>query len=1446
MTTKNTPKKQPALQSQGNEKPMLGIVGNTLWILANDSPTDLEQTLTISEFEQPLPIEWVSNRNAFLTQMLTGYNLLENGDFTDGDKKSLKGWTIDTGQSATAGVDLSEEWHLTEGHTAYLLAAEDAPRPGFSTEQKIPVISNVEYRFSGFFTTQRADGFITLFCYDENHHVLSEEHINIPNSPEYSGGKFLKDYAYIESVFTPVNGTQYLQFKIELGEQIDLSQANGYLFFTELFLGIKNEDDNIGFHGYYSPDAYRLSWQVLQKKSKHFGKIKLPERNGIKQITVNYGDDSYQVDLAKTKKLPTKRFELSAYHWNHFLVSIAKACENKNWAIGVKLLEKWLNQNPITTVKHDKSVGPVVVANHSKYSKLKTLNDEKKQAKQKRLGELYIFSEVDSSGIHRKGIFNSPTVEALFLIRQLSEIKPTDPRVWLWLAQVTYSLQRWKECIIAYNTLKTLRHSFDEVDNFRFAETLAKLHQYEDVFHIYLPIFAANFENKFLDKLLETVNQCDDLKLSSEALSILCKINRQKIKSHELIIQIIPRLCIASLVDLLEQPGDDGYKLVLQALPNAFDNAEIINDWTIPLTLLKTLDSLKLLYKLPDWLSVESVWMGVQLEKLLVTSDKMLEPHYRQALTKLKGLSIWSKVVEFDKEFPLLDADYLRYGQTWTKKPLVFIRSLSEFLTLPESKAISPHILLDTQWYKNYKPLNNKTKNILVDFFRYSNNSVEKLLNPNDYFDCDWYQKNYLTNNQEAHPLLHYLTHFQENGIQPNRFFNNDYVRETQCLLQDDEPLSYYMTQLKIGGFDFLSNGFSPSPFFDRDFYLTQNGDLKELIEQKLMGDILAHYIKHGEKEGRQAYALQSYNEFVRHQRSYLEPFNFHSHFGSKDSLQHIKGEKAEVAYFEGQKVLTDKFSYQPLISILVPVYQVNPRFLEEMIVSVIAQTYDNWQLCLVDDASKRYQKEIHHLLEQYASKEPRIVYHIRRNNGHIFNTTNDCLNLAKGDYVALLDHDDLLTPDALYEIALALNNNQKLDILYSDEDKVDEWGVFSNPYYKPDWSPHSLWSRMYTCHLTVYRKSLIDDVAGFRVGFEGSQDYDLMLRCSEKTQYIHHIKKVLYHWRSHSESTAGSGDVKNYCVDAGYKAVQEALSRRGLVATIDTVGDSRTAFWVKPNVIDSPSVDIIIPSFNNADILEMCLQSIFEKTTYQNFKITVIDNNSYESDFFTLIDYWKAQEPSRFQVIHDQRPFNFSTINNSAVQNTDGDYLVFLNNDTEVITEDWLEGMLGYAQLEEVGAVGVELLYPDNTIQHAGVAIGLGGVAGHVMKHFKHDLPGYFFNLKLVTNYSAVTAACLMIKREKFNSVSGFEEYLQIAFNDVDFCLKVRQQALYNVYLPFVELYHHESKSRGYENTPEKQARFEQEILFMRQRWGKLLDNDPFYSPWLALDKEDMSYRFH
>lgn len=883
-------------------------------------------------------------------------------------------------------------------------------------------------------------------------------------------------------------------------------------------------------------------------------------------------------------------------------------------------------------------------------------------------------------------------------------------------------------------------------------------------------------------------------------------------------------------------------ELLLDLLPRLFDEAEAFKDWTLPLLVLEALDGAGLLTALPDWLAVEIIWMSVQFGKQLETLTESGLPNAQTVAVKnhlrtLENFACRHATLAFDLQFPLLDKEYLK------QQDLTEICRLSDFLTHPGNRTASPHILFNTLQYKNSVKPDNGATPPLVHFFRHSGDYKAVSANPNAYFDGAWYRQHYLENNRTTHPLLHYLAHFHQAGIQPSAYFNNDYLRAIQALPPATDPLAYYLEQLESNGLDFRITGFSPSPYFDRDFYLTENPEIKSLVESSNL-DPFQHFAACGLTEGRQAHRWQRYNQWLRHQLPTLEPYNLESPIQWL-RLKRLKGEKAEAAYFDGQKRLAEQLAARPLISILLPVYQIEPPFLKETLLSVLKQTYENWQLCIVDDASLLYRHDINALLEEYAEKDHRIVYRRREQTGGACQSRNDCLALAEGDYIALLRQADLLAPDALYEIVAAINGDPGLDILYSDEDELAPWEVFVNPYYKPDWSPHSLWARMYVGHLTVYRKALVNGVDGFRAGFEGSEDYDLLLRCSERTRRIHHIRRVLYHKRQSPEAEEAL-DTNDVGAETGQKALQEALARRGIAANVGLAGEERNNYWVKPRVIGAPQIDIIIPSRNAAEILATCLKSVFEKSTYPHFCVTIIDNHSDEQSFFTLLEEWKKREPGRFQVIRDERRFNFSALNNLAVKNTVGEFLLFLNNDTEVIAADWLEGMLAYAQLDDIGAVGAKLYYPDGTLQHAGVATGLGGLADHIMRGLAKDQRGYFGNAALITNYSAVTAACLMVSRQKFAKAGGFDEHLQVEFNDVDLCLKIRQLGLFNVYLPFVELYHYESKSRGSSDTAEKQERSEKEIMFMRQRWGKVLDDDPFYSPWLTQNSVDMSYRFH
>lgn len=533
-------------------------------------------------------------------------------------------------------------------------------------------------------------------------------------------------------------------------------------------------------------------------------------------------------------------------------------------------------------------------------------------------------------------------------------------------------------------------------------------------------------------------------------------------------------------------------------------------------------------------------------------------------------------------------------------------------------------------------------------------------------------------------------------------------------------------------------------------------------------------------------------------------------------------------------------FQHQPLISVIMPVFNTPEAFLQDAIESVISQIYPHWELCIADDAST--DPRVRELLTRYQAKDSRIKVKFRDTNGHISHCSNSALELAQGEFVALLDHDDLLTPDALYEVALLINRSPQVDMIYSDEDKIDEKGQLKDPFFKPDWCPDSFLSRMYTCHLGVYRRSLVDEIGHFRSGLEGSQDYDLVLRLTEKTAKIAHIPKILYHWRIHDRSTAHNLENKSYAVKAAEKALEEALQRRGEPGKATAIKAYPGCYTIRYDLREFRLVTIVIPTKDLGTVLDRCLASVFSKTTYSNYEVLVIDNGSIEPETFLVFEHWKKQEPKRFRCQTLDIPFNYSKLNNYGVQQAQGDYLLFLNNDTEVLNSDWLTAMVEQVQRPQIGAVGARLLYPDGTLQHAGVVAGIGGVAGHSHKHYPGDHNGYFSQIQSINNYAAVTAACLMCRRDVFAEVGGFEEDLAIAFNDIDFCFKILEKGYRNVYLPHVVLYHYESKSRGYEDTPQKQARFQQEIFYMQRKWKEIIAHDPCYSEHLTRDREDYS----
>lgn len=538
-----------------------------------------------------------------------------------------------------------------------------------------------------------------------------------------------------------------------------------------------------------------------------------------------------------------------------------------------------------------------------------------------------------------------------------------------------------------------------------------------------------------------------------------------------------------------------------------------------------------------------------------------------------------------------------------------------------------------------------------------------------------------------------------------------------------------------------------------------------------------------------------------------------------------------------------------PLISVLMPVFNPAERWLDRAIASVRAQVYPHWELCIADDASTF--PHVRAVLERHAREEPRIKLCFRSENGHISAASNSALALATGAYCALLDHDDELAPHALACVAETLQAHPDTELVYSDEDKIDETGLRFDPYFKPDWNPELILGQNFVCHLAVLRTARLRSLGGFRLGYEGSQDWDLILRASTglDRRSIHHIPRVLYHWRAIPGSTALQlGEKADYPVQAARQALIDHLARTGVAAELLPVTGGH---WRIKRTLAAPhpKVSIMIPTRNGELLVRRCIDSLRTKSTYPNYEILLIDNRS---DDPAALAYFAALQEQGVRVIHHDVPFNFSAINNHAAAAASGEILAFLNNDLELISSDWLEELVSHAVRPEVGCVGALLYYPDNTVQHAGAILGIAGpagkdgVAGHAFKTFPRGAEGQRNRLRLVQNYSAVTAACLVIRKAIFQEVGGFNERdLAVAFNDIDFCLRVRAAGYRNLWTPFAEFYHHESASRGFEDTPEKIARFNQEVTYMRRTWGPLLDADPAYNPNLTFETEDFGLAY-
>lgn len=601
-----------------------------------------------------------------------------------------------------------------------------------------------------------------------------------------------------------------------------------------------------------------------------------------------------------------------------------------------------------------------------------------------------------------------------------------------------------------------------------------------------------------------------------------------------------------------------------------------------------------------------------------------------------------------------------------------------------------------------------------------------------------------------------------------------------------------------------------------------------------------------------------------------LKPYNIQKglrylkHFGLKEFLVRLseRMEPEEVPYgpwYEEHRAKPEELERQRkqsltwenfsggeesacVFSIAVPVFRTPAKFLCEMIESVRSQSFPFWELCLANADPE--DREVAEILERYCREDRRIrVKNLKKNKG-ISENTNAALAMARGEFVGLLDHDDLLAPDALYEMAARLEKDEGIDVFYTDEDKVTtDLSEHFQPHLKPDFNLDLLRSNNYICHFFVVRREIAERIGGFRPEFNGAQDYDFIFRCTEQAEKIVHIPRILYHWRVHSASTADNPASKMYAYEAGKRAIEGNLERSGVRGVVSLRQDY--GFYdVHYPVEGEPLVSILIPNKDQKETLMHCIRSVLETSTWKNLEILIIENNSEREETFAC--YRELEKDPRIRILtYPGKTFNYSAINNFGVQQAKGEYLLFLNNDIEVITPDWIEQMLGNCQRPEVGIVGAKLYYPDNTIQHAGIIIGIGGIAGHAFLGLARAKSGYLHKASLQMDYSAVTAACMMMKAEAFRKAGGFEEKLTVAFNDVDLCLRTVEQGWLVVYDPHVEMYHYESKSRGAEDSEEKLRRFQQEIEFMRTRWIRLLkDGDPNYNPNLTLSKWNYSLR--
>jgi len=690
----------------------------------------------------------------------------------------------------------------------------------------------------------------------------------------------------------------------------------------------------------------------------------------------------------------------------------------------------------------------------------------------------------------------------------------------------------------------------------------------------------------------------------------------------------------------------------------------------------------------------------------------------------------------------------------------------------------------------------------------------KKLYNPSKNFNSQYYLIKYPDiKNGGINPFKHYITHGEKEKRAPWFESEADYFSFAKDFTYKSSVFSRKVWSLfasSINELDLITN------FFNHKEYIRQLRLSRILFNRTLLG---IHYLVKGKKNSISPNAIFNPSHTKHTFVDVIHGLASNKYVGVS-LLGNYKNWIIENENYTIEKALNeiDKFSYTPLISVIIPVYNANLNYFKQAINSVKKQFYTNWELCIADDCST--DEELVKYLKSIAT-EDKIKVIFRAKNGHISACSNSAIEIATGEYIALLDQDDLLSQNALVEIVSLLNKNKSFDLIFSNEDKIDEQNRRFDPYFKNGWNYHLLLSQNYVSHLGVYKRTIVDKIGGFRLGYEGSQDYDLLLRFIEQIdgKNIAHINKVLYHWRAIKGSTALSVTEKNYAVDAGIKALQDHLDRTQQNA-LATNAVLPQFYRVKRILTEKPLVSIIIPTRNYLEDLKIAVDAVVAKNNYTNFELIIINN---ESDDKATLQYFKEIVKNRKTFVIDYPgEFNFSAMNNYAVQQAKGDLILFLNNDVDAINHDWLEEMVSQILVKDVAITGAKLLYPDDTIQHAGVEIGLGGVAGHIYNGYDKDAPNDFGKIQLIQNCEAVTAACLLIKKTDFIAVGGFDETnLKVAFNDVDLCLKIRQQNKKIVYCPDAVLYHHESKSRGNDMDEDKIERFKSEINYMVKKWN-------------------------